>query len=455
MAGFGLAGLASGVDTHAIVAQLMALERQGITRNKMRDKGVEAREAGLRELQGKLNSLKLAAQALTSPDAWSHKQSVTSSDPARVGVTRTGMVPAGGYSIEVRELASAEREGFAYTMSPEASRLTVDGVDVDIAAGAGASDVASAVNGRGDLAVYATALGDGTIVFSARKTGTAGSFEVSGAQLTADPAHTKPARDAEYSVDGGLTWASSSTQTVENVIPGVTLTLKALTDTPVTIDAALPALDKDAVREKFRAFVSAYNDVVTSTRLRLDEKSVRDPQFEYQAAKGALFGDIGLSSVLSGLRQLLSTQSGVTTDPAAPRNFMDLGISTGKASGGASTTDAKQGKLVLDEGKLMAALDDPDAVRRLLGGTAEQPGLLQGITSLVDRQAGADGVLAERMKATSAERARLGEQSAEIERRIAAKEKRLRSQFALMESALGQAQAQQTWLSAQLAAFKP
>jgi flagellar hook-associated protein 2 len=48
------------------------------------------------------------------------------------------------------------------------------------------------------------------------------------------------------------------------------------------------------MKTKVKAFVDAYNAVVTSTRSKISEKSIADATTVTDAAKGSLFGDSGL-----------------------------------------------------------------------------------------------------------------------------------------------------------------
>ena len=62
---------------------------------------------------------------------------------------------------------------------------------------------------------------------------------------------------------------------VENAIPGVRLTLKGVTTAPATVTVTEPALDRDAIKSKVKAFVDAYNAVVDTTRSKLDRAARR------------------------------------------------------------------------------------------------------------------------------------------------------------------------------------
>jgi len=453
MSGMGLAGIASGVDTNAIVDQLMAIERNKIARHNMRTRGIEAEASGLRDVQSKLKALKTAAEALRSPGLWANTQTVESSDPARIVVERTAMAPAGGHSIAVRQLASAEQEGFTYTPSATAGELTVGGKTVAVAANATTADLAASINAAADLPVYATALDDDTVVFSSRQTGSAGAFDVSGAQLAADPSLNRAARDAEYSIDGGTTWKPSSSNVISDAVVGVKITVKGITDGAEAINVGIAGVRTVDVKDKLKAFVNAYNDVVTTTRAKLGEKGVANPQTATEAARGRLFGDSGLGSMLSRLRVMMSDVVAGVAD-AGMNEMSEMGISTGKATSGSVSEDAKLGKLVIDEAKLDGALADPTKLRALLGASGA-PGFAQKIESLIEVEAGTGGILSERLKVNADEAKRVKDRITVTEQRIEQQEKRLRAQFAAMEKALGLAQSQGNWLAGQISSLQP
>ncbi len=451
MGGISFGGLASGLDTNSIITQLMSIERNKIAKQNLRIRGIDAEGSGLRDAQSKLRSLKLASESVRSVGLWADTQTVESSNPARIAVERTGMAPAGGHSLWARQLASAEQEGFTYTPSSSASELTVGGKTVAIPANATSADIASLVNSTPDLAVYATAVDGDTLVFTGRQTGSAGAFDVAGAQLAADATLTTAAKDAEYSLDGGSTWKTSSSNVLTDAIVGLKVTLKGTTSSPETINVGVAGVDTAAIKEKLKAFVTAYNDVITATRAKIDEKSVRDPQTATDAAKGRLFGDTGLNGVLSRLRSVMSDTVAGITDPAMDQ-LVEIGISTGKATSGAISEDSKIGKLTIDDAKLDAALADPTKVRELLGAGGK-PGFAQKVEALLEAEAGTSGVLAGRLKINSAEQKRVKDRITDIEERITAQEKRLRIQFTAMEKALSLAQSQGNYLMGQISSM--
>jgi flagellar hook-associated protein 2 len=442
MAGLQLSGLASGVDTASLVEQLMALERQGKTRLQMRQSSLSAQQTTLRDLKTKLDAFKSATADLRAAGTWAETQTIESADAARVAVARTGGAPIGGYAVKVLQLASSAQKTYAWTESAAATQLTIGSTTLDVAANAKVSDVASLINGRGDLPVYAAVVND-KLVLSSRTTGSTVTFSATGAQLAHDPAKDVAGRNARYELDGVLQ-PESATNVIESAIPGVKLTLKGTTTDPVTVTVGAPGVDRAKVKEEVKAFVDAYNALVNATRAKVGEKRVQDPTTQTDYNKGAFFGDSGLNSMLSRLRSAVGTDYAPGTEVGLD-SLRDIGISTGKA--GASSADAKAGLLQIDDAKLTQALEtDAQAVRNLFSSAATP------FAADIEKLATDLGkVLDGRIDSAGKQSKRLGDDMLRTDTRLAAKEKRLKAQFAAMESAMGTSQTQMAWLQGQLA----
>lgn len=153
------------------------------------------------------------------------------------------------------------------------------------------------------------------------------------------------AQDAEYSIDGvDLTSASNS---VKDVLPGVTLSLNKTTDSAVTVTMSR---DDSAVASRVKDFVAAYNNMVDFIR--------QASQFDGETFQsGPLFGDPVAGQVENTVATLLfNNVAGLTGDY---KNLTTIGFDF----------DAN-GKLQLDESKLAAALQaDPTAVSKLFKAT--------------------------------------------------------------------------------------
>jgi flagellar hook-associated protein 2 len=462
----GLAGIASGVDTATIVSQLMALERQSLTRLQVNQSRLQVRDTGLKDVQSKLSALKSAAQALRSPEMWASKQTVESSDPTRVGVALKGGAGIGGATLDVIALANSSQRSYGFTSAAADRTLTVTPSaagstpsSIAVPANATLDEVAASINANTDLAVFAAVVVPDPaaptvkqLVLSSRTTGSTSGFtaSLSDGGLAEVAGKARTGADAQYKLNGSPTILTSPSNVVENAIPGVSLTLKAPTTTgPVSINVGAPAVDKEAAKTKIRSFVTAYNAVISTTRAKTNEKSVPDATTAADKLKGQLFGDTGLNSMLDGLRR--SVTDAVPGNSAAFDALADLGISTGAAGAGKV---ADGGALVIDEAKLTSALDaDPTAVRRLLGGISGTEGFAQRVEGLVDRQVGSSGAIDMRLTSSVAEQKRITDTMTRTDARLLEREKRLKAQFAAMESALQASQTQQAWLTGQLAAL--
>lgn len=429
MSPLALGGLASGMDTDAIITQLMAVEGQSKTRLQLADTRASARQTGLRDLASKLGALRDAANALKSAGTWTDVQRLASSDPARIGVRATGGAAPGARVIEVTALAVTAQHAFTYTSSASPQTITIGDFSLAVDPDSTISTVAAAINDRDDAPVSAVVAG-GKLVLTSRTGGQDGDFTVDANPLLAeDPVYARAGSDAAYLLDGVP--KTSTSNVITDAILGVELTLKATTSGPVSLTVSDPAPDQDAIKAKVTAFVSAYNSAVEFIRGKLAEEKVKNPTTTTEATKGLFRGDTMLTSVLSSMRLGIGDLS-------------QYGISTGAASGSATfSADAVAGKLKIDDAKLTAALADPDAMRAVFDG------LGQRVSDVVTPVAGAGVTSA--LDSVASERKRIADAIARTDVRLADREKRLRAQFAAMESALAASQAAQAQMAAQLA----
>src|SRR5436309_10057566 len=96
-------GLASGLDTSALIAKLMSIERQPRLRLDLRERQAEARKSALSDIGSQLRLLAGAASDLRLASAWGDVQSVESGDATKVAVRRIAGAGPGGYQIAVTQ----------------------------------------------------------------------------------------------------------------------------------------------------------------------------------------------------------------------------------------------------------------------------------------------------------------------------------------------------------------
>jgi flagellar hook-associated protein 2 len=445
-----LSGLASGVDTTSIVQQLMAVERQQTTPITNRQTRVTAEQSALKTIAAKLTAFQTAAAALKKDGtAFATSQAVTSSDTSKVTAAKISGAGVGGHTVQVDRLAASAQAGFAVGDLSTGGTFTVGAKQFTYDATATAASIATQVNATADSPVYAAVVKNGAgqerLVFSARTTGEGSRFAVSGSALTEDSSYASPASslNAQYRVDGSSTVLESQSNSVENAVAGLRLTFKGVTSSPVSVTVDAEDIDRTAVKSKVKAVVDAYNDLITTTRSALDQKNVVNPQSSSDIAAGVLFGDIGLTSMLSGLRSSLGDAIGGLTGITS---LADMGVTVPAATGGASTDDAKQGKLVIDDAKLTSALDtDWTKVSSFLDKLAGK------VDTLVKAQTGSTNSLIDgRVTSDAGSLKQLQDQLDSLNTRLDSEQTRLQAQFTAMETALSKLQAQQSWLTGQI-----
>jgi flagellar hook-associated protein 2 len=431
MSSLGLSGLASGIDTDAIVAQLLTVERQPRNRLVLADTRAQLRETGLRDLATKLGAVRDAANALKGSTTWANVQKVTSGDAARVAVRAEAGAAPGTRQIEVSQLAVTAQHAFTYSPNASLQTISIGGFSLTVNAQTSAANLAAAINDRVDAPVSAV-VASGKLVLTSRASGAANDFSVAPTPLLSeDGAYARAGKDALYTVDGAARPPSAS-NVITDAILGVEVTLKATTSSPISVTVSDPGPDTDSVKAKVAAFVSAYNTAVDLIRGKLAEKRVKDPTTATEAGKGLFASEPMLTNALSSMRSNIG-------DLAA------FGISTGSAKAGSTfSPDSVAGKLTVDDTKLTAALaGNGSALRSALDG------LGQRLSDVVTPVAGKH--VTEALSTVSSERKRVAEAIARTDVRLASKEQRLRAQFSAMESALAASQAAQAQLSSQLA----
>src|SRR4051794_10202800 len=114
MAGIQMSGLVSGMDTGAIIEQLMAVEKLPRTKITLNQDATTKRQSLLQDISSKLTSLKFANDDLKSTLSWGDPQTVEGGDTRKFTATRTAGAAPGGYDVSVGQLATAARQTYTF-----------------------------------------------------------------------------------------------------------------------------------------------------------------------------------------------------------------------------------------------------------------------------------------------------------------------------------------------------
>lgn len=440
-------GLASGLDTTSLIQQLMQLERVPQARLQVALETNNFAIDTLKKLNTKFLAIKTGAEAFTTSTGW-HPAMASSSDEAVVVATASaGAMPA-NLTFEVTQLAaagSAISQGSVGAMTDAvATGATISvtkGSDTrSIAVGDGTlGEVVNAINAE-KMGVTATAIqvspGEYKLQLSSTTTGAdtvvsvaAGSFDPA---TLGDTDVLTAAADATLEVGGTNSYTvTRPSNTMSDLVEGVTLTLKSLGTTTVEVKT-----DTEAMTANVKKLIANVNGTLAQIK--------SDTSYDVNNHEGGvLTGDgmvRGLQISLLGTFSQGTTVDGVTYSPGA------FGI-----------TVERDGTIMLDEAKFAEAYaEDPALVEAVLGGN----GLAGRLESVAERATAPDKGVSDIGLITSSIKSREGRikdmnQSIEAwDNRLALREQVLRRQFVGLETALAQAQAQGQWLSGQLAGLQ-
>ncbi|ABC81115.1 flagellar filament capping protein FliD [Anaeromyxobacter dehalogenans] len=427
-ASFRAGGLASGMDTNAIIDQLVALESRPLDQLRRRQAAFRTQISALGDIAASLSGLSAAAADLGDHGVLATQaRSTSTAFSAAPGADAI----AGSYRLAVKALAQpAKWRSAAFAAGAGVAggtlRLTVQGTAVAPIAvpdGASLADVAYAIRQSG-AAVSAVVLDDGTsswLSVTARDTGhpldgapadaLSISFTPSAGAVGQAPgfAELQPARNAQVEVDG-LTFTRTG-NVIADALPGVTLTLAAAGG---PAEDLVLGTDPAGTQARLQKLVDGYNGV-----MRLLQRHLAVAKDSDRAT--TLAGDSTLRTLQARLQRVLVTE--VPGLSSGVRTLADLGVRTGR-----------DGSLSVDAATLSSALArDPAAANALFSTSGT--GLAAVVKALVaDHTRAGDGALVLRQDGLGRTVKDLDGQAAALQLRIDAFQQNLIRQFTAMES---------------------
>jgi flagellar hook-associated protein 2 len=444
MTGFSSLGIGSGLDLNALVSGLVRAERVPAEGRINRDKAAAQQRLGAlgslrRAVTDLVNALKPLATTVVGLKA-------SASDAAVISASAGAEALVGTYQLQVSQLAAAQSfASLAFTLAAQdeplgvgALTLSVGGNETIIELDEGNNTLAGvrdAINASGS-GIQAVIVRDGEqqrLLLTSAATGTEGemTLTVDGTLDTrlnsATMEQTVAASNAVFRING-LELTSSSNR-VEDVIPGLALTLRGLTEGTATVELRVEP-DRAAFRKQLEGLVNSYNALVNNMQAagRVAPEG---------GASGPLVGDSTLRAIQSRLGGAFSgtIETSLQNNPFA--TLLELGLSTDVG-----------GRAKLDTERLDAALAESKAgAEALVAMFAERLGTT--LASFSD-SAGV-GAISSRTDSLDAQLLRLTQQRAALDLRMEQVEARLRRQFTGLDSLLAQFQSTSTFLTQQLA----
>jgi flagellar hook-associated protein 2 len=439
-----ITGLASGLNTTAIISALMGAERAPVTRLTHTQEKLQGDQSALRAIQNSLQQLSSSVSEFALPSLYESAQSVTSSEPTRIAAVATLGAVIGGHEVEVTQLATSSQRAFTFTSPAAEEKITIDGHEYAVKPAETARELAASINSDSTSTVYASAQENGTIVLSSRKTGNTGAEFVKvtdpGTALVEVAGGAHEGKNAEYKVDGVA--GTSASNTVTEAIAGVTLTLTGLTSGgPVTIDVKPPGPSTSGIEAQVQAFVKLYNTTTASIQKQL---ATKPPTREASAERGTgtLFGDQELGGLLTTMRQAMYEP--IAGLAAEMSSLASIGVSTGAATAGGSSTSSLAGQLSLNTTQLTEAVrGNPVGVQHVLAAWSQS---LQG---LLNSTAEPGGSIEARINGDASQITNYATQITNMNEVLLVREKALINTYAKLEGIISQNNNQTNWLASQ------
>lgn len=470
------------LDVNGIVSQLMKVERLPIDKLDTQEASYQAKLTSYGTIKGAVSSFDTAVSDLNSLTKFQSLKA-TPSDTTVLSATTTSIAAEGTYSLEVTSLAQAQNliakrqtsttnaigTGADTTVTFDFGTITGSTpTPYDPIAGTGGTygGATFTSNGKGVYSITiksgnntlegirdainaaktgmtATIINDGDatapyrLVLSSDSVGASHSAKitVSGdatiqGLLAHDPegtqnlAETVTAKNANIKVNGVA--VSKDSNSIADVIHGVTLNLTKETTTPVKLTVAR---DTSTISTSLASLVKAYNDMAAVFKT--------ETAYDATAKKGAtLQGDFTVRNLQAQMRGILG--SAVSGTSGVLNTLSDVGVSF-----------QKDGTLKLDQAKLDTAMKNSFADIATL--FSSDSGYLTTLKTFTTSVLASNGALANRTNGIGKSIADISNRRTDMETRLLSIEKRYRSQFTNLDAMLSSMNATSTYLTQQLA----
>ena len=428
--GLSLDGLASGLDTAALIKSLMQVEAipQNILKNKV--KSTQTMVSALQSLNTKVADLATLAKKLSKPDSLQLFSTSSSSDGVKA-TAGAGAAP-GSLDVTVTKLAQSQIHVSGPVTEWAGPNLTIkasDGTETAITANSNSlDDVIKAVNAA-DAGVKAVkvATGDGSfrVQFSSTETGAKNGFTVLNADGTSAPlTEIRAAQDAEITLwagTGAQQVVTSATNTFTSLLPGVDVTVSKASTEPVTVTVARNA---EATSKAASELVDSLNDL-----------------FKFIAANSAVTSGAGGATTAKIF-------TGDSTARDVKKQVMDAAVAPidGKSPSEIGISITKDGKLEFNAEKFAKVLaEDPARIESVVQTIASRVSTVA--SDLSDKY---DGAITSRIKGQESMVSRLDAQVLDWDRRLATREATLKRTYSALEVQLSKLNSQQSYMASQL-----
>ncbi len=465
-------GVGSGLDVNSIVTQLVAIERQPLQKLQVKATALQSQLSLYGTIKSQVSALKDAATTLASATSWT-AQAATSSNTAMATVSADATATSTSFGLDITRLAQSQTTasrtvaaGAALGAGSGTGQLSIQlgswgsaGAGPFVAGAVAAVNItihetdtyaaiASAINAA-NAGVKATVLKIGNterLSFQSTTSGSDAGFSIAsnsgfaaldslsftslgnGSESASGMESSQVGLNATLKINGVA--VESATNTVANVVPGVTLNLAQTTavGSPVQISVAQ---DKAALQKNIQAFADAYS--------ALSKTLADSTKYVPNGKSGALQGD----STTVGLQSLMRKIIGSSSVGSTFTRLSEIGLE-----------QQADGSLKLNTTKLTTAMGDVSNLQKLFTTNNSNTATNGFGLKLRDLAAGllaADGTVSNKSTALQGAITRNGEDQDRVSARAVVVEKQLRAQYSALDAQMARMSGLSSYVTAQLA----
>ncbi|HBR96100.1 MAG TPA: flagellar cap protein [Gammaproteobacteria bacterium] len=418
------AGVGSGIDIESLLTNLMEVERAPLNAMNQRKSAISVQISAYGQLKSNMSALEDIVEKLGDSTKFGDYVATSSDEEVFTATTTTGAI-AEQHDIEVLSLAQNHRMtsasfadsatevgtgSYAFSSGDESFSVTIDTANNSL------KGLRDAINDSADNTSISASIinvdGGSRLVLTAKEGGTANT--ITAPAMFSD---LTTATDATFEIDGFMT--TSSSNTVADVIPGVTLQLKSVGEASVATER-----DVETIKENLDEFVAAYNTLSTSISA---------------LSEGTLSGDSLGRGFLNKIRQEFFSE--IALDNGDTLTAFDLGL-----------TFDKEGTLSIDS-DTFEEMTTENLESFINAFTDIESGLSTKLEDTLSVYTQAGGFIDNRTDGLDSRSDSIDTQIERLEVRLESIEARYRRQFTVMDQMVAQLQAGSDYLNSQLSSL--
>lgn len=455
-------GLASGIDSSALIESLIAQQRKArVTPLENKISKYQDTKDSLTELKSLLNNLKDAADKFKTLEGGVLSKTTSSTDESVLSTSTSNLADLGNYDVTVKELAKSGSFSFSkkfssatdlfandVSASGDVMNITVGGETTQLLVGntTTVEDLVNSFNaqstkGQASLINVGTASEPSyAFMITSKESGLSeGKIEISvGEEILAADSKLDPslgnlsqAKNSKLSIAGLADNIERNSNTISDLIPGVSFKLNGIG----TVNIAT-TVDSDNTSSAVKDFVDAFNNVVSYIKendLVSSEKEGEDTKIIY----GSLSSTSLDENILSTIKNALTNSR---TSGGSVNILSEVGITTNR-----------DGTISFDADKFEEALSkDSNSVNKIFTNLGEELG---GVTGKIYQFTGFNALIDQGINNLTTQINDTNNKIGNLESYLSRYEQSLTIKYANLEALMGKLNSQQNSLSSIIASI--